>query len=230
MNSKITEIFSSIQGEGKYIGKRQVFIRFSGCNINCNYCDTLDSKNTNEGTYYSIDELNDKILSLMSPDFHSLEITGGEPLLHAPYIKEFLSKYNYKSMLETNASMPNNLKLLKDVIDIVSMDIKLPEHFDSIDEWVDVYTSELKSVEIAEEEKMEYYIKIVVSPTTPSDVIERIMEDLSNISSDVTIILQPMSPIELWADKSNLFKLSELVAKYYDVSIIPQMHKYLGVN
>lgn len=190
----------------------------------------MDSKNTGEGTYYSVDELNDKILSLMSPDFHSLEITGGEPLLHAPYIKEFLSKYNYKSMLETNASMPNNLKLLKDVIDIVSMDIKLPEHFDSIDEWVDVYTSELQSVEIAEEEKMDYYIKIVVSPTTPSDVIERIMDDLSNISSDVAIILQPMSPIGLWTDKSNLFKLSELVAKYYDVSIIPQMHKYLGVD
>ena len=43
MNENIIEIFSSIQGEGKYVGCRQVFLRLEGCNLNCTYCDT-DSK------------------------------------------------------------------------------------------------------------------------------------------------------------------------------------------
>ena len=40
MEAKINEIFSSIQGEGPVVGYKQLFIRFCGCNLNCNYCDT----------------------------------------------------------------------------------------------------------------------------------------------------------------------------------------------
>ena len=51
--TKINEIFSSIQGEGLYIGSKQLFIRFCGCNLKCNYCDT----NHKEGKIFSAAEL-----------------------------------------------------------------------------------------------------------------------------------------------------------------------------
>ncbi|MBI2447469.1 MAG: 7-carboxy-7-deazaguanine synthase QueE, partial [Candidatus Omnitrophica bacterium] len=44
MKTKISEIFSSIQGEGLYLGKRQIFVRFYGCNMRCAYCDTMPSR------------------------------------------------------------------------------------------------------------------------------------------------------------------------------------------
>ena len=175
--------------------------------------------------------MNDIVQSLITPDFDSLEITGGEPLLHSDYINEFLSKYDYRAMLETNASLPENLRDLVDVIDIVSMDIKLPEHFNSKDEWLSVYEKELESLKIMEDHNMGYYIKIVVSPTTPSQIIDDILNDLDGlVSGDVEVIVQPVSPMSLWDTKENLFTISELIGKQYKVSIIPQIHKYMNIE
>ena len=53
LETKINEIFSSIQGEGPVVGYKQLFIRFCGCNLNCNYCDTV----FNFGEKYSAQEL-----------------------------------------------------------------------------------------------------------------------------------------------------------------------------
>lgn len=229
--SEIMEIFSSIQGEGLLIGKRQIFIRFAGCNIDCNYCDTQNSKSGNIGKEYSFEELNDSIESLLTPDFHSLEITGGEPLLNAEYIRNFLLEYDYRVMLETNATLPCQLEKLVGLIDIVSMDIKLPEHFNTEKEWQYVYEKEMESIKVMEDNKMNYYIKIVVSPTTPLHIIEAILNDLHSIvSSDVEFIVQPVSPMTLWKNKKNLFTISELIGKYYNVSVIPQIHKYLEID
>ena len=55
--AKISEIFDSIQGEGPYVGCRQIFIRFCGCNILCDYCDTEFDK----GEKYTVKQLVDKI-------------------------------------------------------------------------------------------------------------------------------------------------------------------------
>jgi organic radical activating enzyme len=53
--AKIKEIFTSIQGEGPYIGVKQLFVRFCGCNLMCEYCDTnYDSK---DSRIYTVDEL-----------------------------------------------------------------------------------------------------------------------------------------------------------------------------
>ncbi len=231
INSKIMEIFSSIQGEGLFIGKRQIFIRFAGCNIDCKYCDTENSKSGEIGDYISTDDLNDKVQSLLTPDFHSLEITGGEPLLYADFIREFLLKYDYRVMLETNATLPDKLESLTGLVDIVSMDIKLPEHFNTKEEWLNVYENELKSIEVMERNNIRYYVKIVVSWMTPIRIIEDILQDLDGlVSSDVEFIVQPVSPMSLWKSKKNLFNISEVIGKQYEVSIIPQIHKYMEID
>ena len=103
MKTRITEVFSSIQGEGKLLGRRQIFIRFSGCNLGCNYCDTIKSRDPLYGEVIFIDELFSRIKKLITPDFHSISLTGGEPLLHANFINEFLNKYDFNVLLKLMA-------------------------------------------------------------------------------------------------------------------------------
>lgn len=75
MKYKVVEIFKSLQGEGFNTGKEVVFIRLSGCNLKCSFCDT----NHEKFTELSIDEIIKKVLEFR---VNSLIITGGEPMIH----------------------------------------------------------------------------------------------------------------------------------------------------
>ena len=126
MNTKIKEIFASIQGEGPVVGYKQLFVRFCDCNLHCSYCDTdFEKENSKE---YSPKELFEKITKEYDlKSFHSISLTGGEPLLSVEFLKEFLPmlKGKIKIYLETNATLLSNLEEIKDYVDIIAGDIKL---------------------------------------------------------------------------------------------------------
>ena len=156
--AKINEIFESIQGEGKYLGANQIFVRFSNCNLHCKFCDTQFF----EGKEYDVQALIKKISDFDLSKVHSISFTGGEPLMFVDFLNEFLDgfkdiskEYNIKIYLETNGTLFQNLKKIVDKIDVISMDIKLKtatgeeNKFDIND----------KFLEIASE--VETYVKVV---------------------------------------------------------------------
>src|SRR3954466_13590322 len=79
---KIAEIFYSIQGEGSLIGVPSVFIRTSGCNLRCSWCDTPYTSWQPEGTDLSLDRILDEV---HAPPARHVVVTGGEPMI-APEI------------------------------------------------------------------------------------------------------------------------------------------------
>lgn len=96
----VNEIFYSIQGEGQWIGKPMAFIRLSGCNLNCSFCDTKHKKNK-KMSYEQILKTLDKW------PCSRVCITGGEPCLHT--IEPLLSLLHQKGLkvhLETNGTLP----------------------------------------------------------------------------------------------------------------------------
>ena len=106
MNAKIIEIFQSIQGEGKYAGTRQVFVRFFECNMHCVWCDTPHSIGDTTRHYkeFSVEEIIARVSSLWE-NCHSVSLTGGEPLLQTEFIKTLLPFFREKQMpvhLDTN--------------------------------------------------------------------------------------------------------------------------------
>ena len=113
MTGKITEVFTSIQGEGKYIGVQQIFVRFFGCSLDCQWCDSEYAARPS-GFYntYEVDPLM-MIIRDFKSRVHSVCLTGGEPLEQVGFIERLLfqlKKENYPVYLETNGVLPKALK------------------------------------------------------------------------------------------------------------------------
>lgn len=117
---KVCEIFTSIQGESSHAGVPCTFIRTTGCNLRCSYCDTVYAYD--EGTELSEDEIIEKIEVI---GIKTVEITGGEPLLQEGVLSlvKRLLDIGYNVLIETNGSQ--DIKGI-DARAIIILDVKTP--------------------------------------------------------------------------------------------------------
>ena len=101
----VSEIFNSVEGEGKRVGLPCTFIRLFGCNLRCSYCDSMYAV---EGDSYTVMNVLDIIAEVDKLDCLNVTVTGGEPLIHTG-CKELLYELcnrGYKVNVETNGSVP----------------------------------------------------------------------------------------------------------------------------
>lgn len=119
---KINEIFYSIQGEGKWMGLPNIFIRTTGCNLRCSFCDTTYAYET--GEEMSIEEIINRI---RKHPCNYVCITGGEPLLQEEIVQliDVLLEKKYVICLETNGSIDIERLAGKKSL-LISLDIKCP--------------------------------------------------------------------------------------------------------
>ena len=220
MKAKINEIFTSIQGEGTIVGYKQLFIRFCGCNLHCRYCDTEFST----GDYYTAEELFNEISRKYDLNsLHSISLTGGEPLLHTEFLKEFLPMLRgNKIYLETNATLSENLIEVKNFIDIISADIKLKSAAGQD-------TLALHEAFFNKARGIETFAKIVFDENITDEEIKA----CTNIAKkyDIAIILQPKMNGSTICVNSEFCSLisDKFIKEYKNVRLIPQVHKFLGV-
>ena len=223
MLGKISEIFSSIQGEGPYVGQKQIFVRLAGCNLDCKYCDTK----IDDYREYDPEDLLDKVNSY-GKDHHCLSFTGGEPLLQKDFLKETLAltrKAGFKNYLETNGTLPEALEEVIDNLDIVAMDFKFPSSTGQESFWQEhrkfLETSSGKEV----------FIKAVICKSTIESDLRQAINVIKEVNPKVVLVLQPDSS-EQYAqleEKIKGFK-AICVKEKIAVCIIPQVHKILGVK
>lgn len=245
--AEIMEIFSSIQGEGLLVGRRQIFVRFYGCNIRCVYCDTPASRSAlgaciverspGMRDFYALDNpvdvaaLNGVIHTLEGFEglHHSISLTGGEPLLHASFLKEWLPavRGRFGIYLETNGTLADELGEVIGLIDIVAMDVKLPGTADMEPRWDDHHRFLATAV------KKDTFVKLVVDGGTREDEFERAVRLVSRVGRGIPLIIQPVTPAgdsRRPVSYRGLLRLHELAARSLDhVRVIPQTHKMLGM-
>ncbi|MEW5820644.1 MAG: 7-carboxy-7-deazaguanine synthase QueE [Cyanobacteriota bacterium] len=248
IKGNLTEIFSSVQGEGPYLGYRQLFLRFANCNLNCSYCDTnfkeLDSVKIHtidsQENLTSIDNPVDietlffyiKQLDKSTKIHHSISLTGGEPLLQIEFLKVFLAenfaKYKYKIYLETNGILFEELERIVKLVDIISMDIKIPS---STKNTTETWHEHKKFLEILVENKsskIEYFTKAIITSDFTEEELYNIVWCIASSESNASLILQPEAKNPPSAEK--LLYWQEKLLKHIDiVRIIPQTHKILTI-
>lgn len=224
MNTKVKEIFSSIQGEGPVVGYKQLFIRFCDCNLKCDYCDTEFDKNG--AIEYSPLELFEKINNNYNlKSFHSISLTGGEPLLSVEFLKEFLPLIQGKTKiyLETNATLGQNLEKIKDLVDIISADIKLKSS-------TGLDTFEKHSEFFAHCKGIETFAKIVFDENITDEEIKTASE-IGN-EFEIELVLQPKmigDKMSVTSDFCNEI-LDKFTALHHNTRLIPQVHKFLNMR
>jgi 7-carboxy-7-deazaguanine synthase len=213
----ISEIFYSIQGESTFAGLPCIFIRLSGCNLRCNYCDA--EYTWEKGDSLSISEL---LSTIQKYPCTLVEVTGGEPLQQAQSqeLLRVLLKEDYNILLETNGSF--SIEPVHDKITAI-IDVKCPDsgstdsfHMDNINEIkrrISVHpgSCELKFVlsskkdflwatNFIKEHSLNALLPVLFSPVqgrvSPQELAEWIME------TNLAIRLQLQLHTILWPDKT----------------------------
>ncbi len=252
-HANLIEIFSAIQGEGINVGTRQIFVRFGGCDLRCHYCDsqhtwskqpTCEIEQTPGArdfiTYDNPIELS-QLLAWVDrqnrPQLHdSISITGGEPLLHAPFLVEFLPQVkaltNLPIYLETGGHRPAQLQQVLPCLDLVGMDIKLPSvsgetHWEKHQEFL----------QLCQDNGVDVFVKIIISQTTDPIELRQAAQLVVAVSDRIVVFLQPMTALsqphtnpDLRAPDPDLVLAWQALMKEYlpHVRVIPQTHKMIG--
>lgn len=211
--ARLIEVFSAIQGEGLNVGMRQIFIRFAICDLRCHFCDSSHTwgapptctieKTPGRRDFelhsnpVTIETLLEWVDRQNKPGLHDcITLTGGEPLLHAPFLVEFLphvrSLTGLPIYLETGGHRPQQLGMVLPYIDSVGMDIKLPSvsgenHWRAHEEFL----------QRCHNARVEVFVKIIVSNRTNPVELQRAAELVAACNPTIPVFLQPVTAIDL---------------------------------
>ena len=189
---KISELFFSIQGEGELTGVPSVFVRTSGCNLRCRWCDTKYASWKPEGENVTINDLLDKVCSY--PARHVV-ISGGEPMI-AKGIEEFthfLKESGKHITIETAGTIsPNGIQC-----DLASLSPKLsdstPKEGDINKEWIDRHESKRLDYDILSEwvNSYNFQLKFVVSKEEEIKEIQNVISRIEGKILPEKVLLMP---------------------------------------
>ena len=240
----VTELFSSIQGEGIYVGIMQVFLRLAGCGLGCCYCDTPTSKGEVADCVIYDGESVERIANPVSPErisdaatamagrhpgIHSLSITGGEPLEQPDFLISFLEIFKKGGVpvyLETNGLEEEAARVVAPLADIISIDIKLPslcgggKFFEIYERVLPLFAGK------------EFFCKIVIADSMDISEFAEAVQLVSRYDRSTTVVIQPATPGKgcegVGPDMLfDCYRKASIVLD--DVRVIPQCHRIMGL-
>jgi len=248
----MAEVFNSWQGEGGSIegstfGRRQIFVRFAGCDIHCQWCDSREyikasrvprwryevEPFTGKFEYRlnpaELGDVVDAVLRLDTGDIHSISYTGGEPTLQVKPLKALMEKMKslgFDNFLETHGGLPELIREVAHFVDYASVDIK-DETAKATEDWRELVLREVESIRVLKEAGAEVYAKLVVTSETRPENVRWYAKLLKGLAP---LVIQPREPIEISQAKlMELYHEVSLIMGRKNVGLSFQVHKYLNV-
>lgn len=246
MKSYLSEIFSSVQGEGPYVGERHLFVRFCTCHRACVFCDTntertetvLVEKDAGSGQFEQVKNplTVEQVVELVrevdrNKNNTRISLTGGAPLLQSHFLKKLLPLLcgdDHSIYLETAGDLPKQLKEIIEWIDIVAMDVKLS----SVTQEPNTFPAHWQFLKTCRDYNVEVFTKLVLSSETDEGELIEAVKGIKKAGGDDTlVIIQPMSA----AAKTDAVPSGEQLLRWQDkvaailpnVRVVPQTHKMM---
>jgi 7-carboxy-7-deazaguanine synthase len=243
--ANVSEVFVSVQGEGRHVGRRHLFVRLAGCPLRCRYCDSPESLvpvdhcrimraagddeiRPNPLGAQALDEIV-AACAAAEPQLHALAVTGGEPLSQSGFLAEWLPERSTRVpvLLETAATQPERLREVLPWIDIVSADIKLPSNSGEPARWAEHEACLRAAV------GRDVYVKVLVDEGTDRGEVETAVRLVASVDASIPVFLQPItepSGRRLCVSPQGLESFYRQVAGLgVEVRVVPQVHKALGI-
>ncbi|MFB2923939.1 7-carboxy-7-deazaguanine synthase QueE [Aerosakkonema funiforme] len=248
--ARLIEVFSAIQGEGLNVGTRQIFIRFALCDLRCHFCDSAHTWSVPEvckiektpgwrdfETHTNPVMLTD-LLSWVArqnqPGLHdSISLTGGEPLLSAPFLVQFLPEVRSISglpiYLETGGHRPEQLSQVLPYLDSIGMDIKLPS-VSGENRW----QAHQEFLQLCGNSQVEVFVKIIISSQTNPAELEQAGELVASVNPAIPVFLQPVTALPgedsvVVPAPDRVLEWQSLMKRFVkQVRVIPQTHKMMN--
>jgi len=247
--ARIQEIFSSIQGEGPWTGQRHIFVRFAGCDIRCRYCDTPAAVQREDesaglrscsvqiaaGTNEHEQAPNPisppaltafcSRLVIPGPSRPVISLTGGEPLLHAAFLDAWLPmvRSTFTVYLETSGIHYDAMKSISDLVDVVSMDFKLPSATGLRPFWEE-HRKFLEGIR-----GKTFFVKVVVTGDTKKEDVLTSARIIAGFERSTVLVIQPACG-PLAPESAMLMDFQDAALGIIeDVRVMPQVHKMLNV-
>jgi 7-carboxy-7-deazaguanine synthase len=203
---KIAEIFRSLQGEGFLTGMPSVFVRASGCNLRCWFCDTPYTSWEPEGEDFSVDEILRQVDELLGGDeeWRHAVLTGGEPMLFAELVP--LAAALHERGLHITVETAGTLYLPL-VCDLMSISPKLAGSGPSAEEeprWHDRHERSRHEPEVVRRLVREYpyQIKFVVDSTEDCEAAEAWLREFPEIERSRVLLMPQGTDMETLQQKA----------------------------
>ena len=260
LSGHLSEMFCSVQGEGLFVGERQIFVRTAGCAATCSWCDTVYSKVQTprfvihgEGEVparwrpnpVSLDDVLADVVQCARDHapVSTVSITGGEPLEQPEFVAALARSLRARSLrvyLETAGIHPQALGAVVEHVDVIAMDIKLPsatgvEHWNAHREFFNVLRRGDFDPATG---RHSLFVKVIIDLKASVAEIERAAELVAAFSPRVPFVLQPESETLFSPSRQDRGTLLELIdagaraasLRLETVRVIPQTHKVLKVR